>query len=178
VSAYFLTTKRLGFRTWSHDDLHLALELWGDPRVTELIDARGALSADQVRDRLEQELVTEGEHGIQYWPIFRLDDDQHVGCCGLRPYGQATGVLEIGFHIRYEWWGQGYATEAARGAMAYAFDVLKVSGLFAGHNPKNEVSRHLLVKLGFRYTHDEWYEPTGLHHPSYSLSADAYRELS
>ncbi|MDB4304074.1 GNAT family N-acetyltransferase, partial [Desulfosarcina sp.] len=73
------------------------------------------------------------------------------------------------FHICSSKWGKGYASEAARGVMKYAFENLKISGLFAGHNPMNEVSFKLLKKLGFRYTHDEYYEPTGLKHPSYLL---------
>jgi len=56
----------------------------------------------------------------------------------------------------------------------YAFNTLEANALFAGHNPKNEVSRHLLELLGFRYTHDEYYPPTGLNHPSYLLKANEY----
>jgi RimJ/RimL family protein N-acetyltransferase len=41
--------------------------------------------------------------------------------------------------------------------------------VFAGHNPANTASRGLLARLGFRYTHDELYAPTGLRHPSYLL---------
>ena len=58
--------------------------------------------------------------------------------------------------------------------MAYAFVSLKVAGLFAGHNPENLGSRNLLTKLGFNYTHDEFYKPTGLEHPSYLLKAKEY----
>ena len=83
----------------------------------------------------------------------------------------------MGFHIRYRHWRQGYAFEAARAVMRYAFDTIKVSGLFAGHNPKNDGSRYLLGKLGFRYTHDEFYEPTGLNHLSYMLTANDYAGL-
>jgi len=61
--------------------------------------------------------------------------------------------------------------------MAHAFGELKVAALFAGHNPANAVSRHLLGKLGFRFTHEELYEPTGLQHPSYLLTAAEYRQL-
>jgi hypothetical protein len=53
----------------------------------------------------------------------------------------------------------------------YAFTDLKGGGLFAGHHPKNDASRLLLIKLDFRYTHDEYYEPTGLQHPSYLMEA-------
>jgi ribosomal-protein-alanine N-acetyltransferase len=171
VCECFLTTERLGFRTWSEADFDLALGLWGDPRVTELIDARGRLSPDQVRERLREEIATQREHGLQYWPVFALASGEHVGCCGLRPYQERDDVLELGFHIRSALWGQGYASEAARAVIHYAFDVLGVTGLFAGHHPRNEVSGHLVRKLGFRYTHDEFYPPTGLDHPSYFLPA-------
>ena len=62
--------------------------------------------------------------------------------------------------------------------MEYAFISLKVHALFAGHNPKNSGSRKLLIKLGFKYTHDEFYEPTGLDHPSYLLKAEEYLDGS
>ena len=174
VSPYFLTTQRLGFRCWANDDFGLALELWGDPEVTRFIDARGHLSEGQVRERLTEEISTERAHGMQYWPLFLLESDEHVGCCGLRPYGESRQVLEIGFHIRRRRWGCGFATEAARATIAYAFELLSARALFAGHNPANDVSRHLVRKLGFCYTHDECYEPTGLDHPSYLLTVEDY----
>jgi ribosomal-protein-alanine N-acetyltransferase len=177
MSKYFLTTKRLGFRVWSEDDFDLALGLWGDSEVTKLIDARGKLSEGQVRERLSQEISTAGSHGVQYWPVFLLENDEHVGCCGLRPYDESGKIMEIGFHIGSQHWGRGYATEAARAVMVYAFERLEVIGLFAGHNPKNEASRHILERLGFRYTHDELYEPTGLEHPCYLLMAEEYHEM-
>ena len=178
MSTYLLTTERLGFRAWSEDDLDLAVGLWGDPEVMKLIDARGKLSEGQVRERLSEEITTEESHGIQYWPIFLLHNDEHVGCCGLRPYDQARGVLELGFHIRSRHWGRGYATEAARAVIVHAFERLGVSGLFAGHNPRNRASRHLLGKLGFRYTHHELYEPTGLEHPCYLLTYEEYQDAN
>jgi RimJ/RimL family protein N-acetyltransferase len=177
MSKYFLSTQRLGFRVWSEADFDLALGLWGDLEVTNLIDARGKLSEAQVRERLSQEMSTARSHGVQYWPVFLLENDEHVGCCGLRPYDEARNIMEIGFHICSRHWGRGYATEAAWAMLAYAFESLEVAGLFAGHNPKNKVSRHILERLGFRYTHDELYVPTGLDHPCYLLMAEEYFEI-
>jgi [ribosomal protein S5]-alanine N-acetyltransferase len=164
---YFLRSDRLGFRHWREDDVELALGLWGDPQVTKLIDARGQLTPEQVRERLARELATQREHGVQYWPIFLLSDGAHIGCCGLLPYQPAERVFELGFHIRSQHWRRGYALEAAHAVMAYAFTELGAKALFAGHNPKNERSRHMLELLGFKYLRDEYYPPTGLHHPSY-----------
>jgi [ribosomal protein S5]-alanine N-acetyltransferase len=58
--------------------------------------------------------------------------------------------------------------------MRYAFHPLGVKALFAGHNPGNAASRRVLEKLGFRYTHDEYYPPTGLDHPSYLLTSEEF----
>jgi RimJ/RimL family protein N-acetyltransferase len=174
---YFLITTRLGFRRWREEDLPLALGLWGDYEVTKLIDTRGQLTTNQVQERLTKEIATEKEHGVQYWPIFLRETDEHVGCCGLRPYDLAKSIYEIGFHIRSTHWRRGYAAEAARAVIAYALDKLKAKALFAGHNPKNEASQILLEKLGFQYTHDEYYPPTGLKHPSYLLKAEEYANL-
>jgi RimJ/RimL family protein N-acetyltransferase len=166
---YFLRTRRLGFRRWSENDFDLAQALWGDPEVTRLIG--GPFSSEQVRQRLSREIVSFNEHGIQYWPIFLLATGDHVGCCGLRPYKVEDRVYELGFHVRKAHWRQGYALEAARTVIDYAFAALAATALFAGHNPANEPSRDLLLKLGFQYTHDEYYPPTGLQHPSYLLRA-------
>ncbi|MBI2619074.1 MAG: GNAT family N-acetyltransferase [Ignavibacteriales bacterium] len=177
MAAYFLTTKRLGFRSWNETDNDLAFGLWGDFEITKFIDARGQLSMEQVQEILTKELATARTYGVQYWPVFLLGSGEHVGCCGLRPYKVSEKVYELGVHIRSKFWREGFGTEAVRGIMEYAFTTLGVSALFAGHNPRNESSRSLLDKLGFKYTHTEYYSPTGLHHPSYLLTAQDYANL-
>jgi RimJ/RimL family protein N-acetyltransferase len=159
-------TERLLFRTWTSGDFAIARELWGDARVTRFVG--GQLDEERVRDRLEYEIALEREHGIQYWPIF-LRSNEHVGCCGLRPYEPSEAALELGFHIRYALWGKGFASEAARSAIAHAFDVIGTKELVAGHHPDNTDSKHVLEKLGFVYARAEPYAPTGLVHPTYVL---------
>lgn len=169
---YFLRTRRLGFRRWRDDDMPLATALWGDPEVMRLIDARGALRPEDIREKLDREIANDRFYRVQYWPVFRLEDGGHVGCCGLRPHTQAQRIYEIGFHVRPEHWRRGYALEAARAVVAHAFYDLGANALFAGHHPQNEASRRLLDKLGFEYQRDELYPPTGLKHPSYLLHAE------
>ena len=167
---YFLTTGRIGFREWRESDRPLAVALWGDIEVTRLIG--GPFSHEQIRQRLENEIATQRLHRIQYWPIFELASGIHLGCCGLRPYPKAAKTLELGFHLRPACQGKGFAQEAALGVIDHAFRTIGIEALFAGHNPKNEKSGMLLGKLGFEYTHDEFYEPTGLQHPSYLLKRE------
>lgn len=167
---YFLRTRRLGFRTWAEADLELALGLWGDAEVTRLIG--GPFSVERIRQRLAEEIANQATYGIQYWPVFLLTHGEHMGCCGLRPYPPEPHVYELGFHLRKAYWGQGLAVEAAHAVVGYAFAQLGAASLFAGHHPANATSRRVLIQLGFSYTHDEFYPPTGLMHPSYRLSAE------
>ena len=164
---YFLKTERIGFSKWSKDDIGLAESLWGNPEVTKYICATGKFSKEDIWNRLNKEINNDLEYHVQYWPIFDLESKKLIGCCGLRPYDEKT--YEIGFHLRPEFWGKGYAAEAANAVINYAFAVLKTERLFAVHNPKNAASKKLLTKLNFKYIRDEFYEPTGLYHPSYEL---------
>lgn len=164
---YFLKTDRIGFSKWTPDDIESAKLLWGDPEVTRYLCAGGTFGMSEITDRLHTEIRNESAYGVQYWPIFERTTGELIGCCGLRPHRQKE--YEIGFHLRPEFWGQGYAREAAGAVIEYAFTVLKAEKLFAGHNPENKRSGKLLRKLGFVYIGDEFYEPTGLYHPSYEL---------
>ena len=146
--------------------MELAVALWADPDVARFIQA-GPPSRAAACARLAAEIALEAEHRVQYWPIFLRAGGDHVGCAGLRPHRGA--VLELGVHLLPGYWGQGLAREAARAVIDHAFTVLGVPALFAGHNPDNAASRRMLVELGFRYTHDELYPPTGRMHPSYRL---------
>jgi [ribosomal protein S5]-alanine N-acetyltransferase len=165
---YSLKTARLGFRRWSMEDLPLALALWGDPEVARFIG--GPFSPEAVRRKLSEEILSMRAHNVQYWPLFMLSTSEHVGCAGLRPYRLEDKLYEMGFHLRPAYWGRGLAVEAGRAVVLFAFDTLGAQAIFAGHHPANTASRTVLQKLGFRFTHKEFYPPTGLEHPSYLLT--------
>ncbi len=143
------------------------MELWGDPEVTALIG--GPFTPEMVRARLAKEIAQMREYGVQYWPVFLLDGNQHVGCAGLRPHRVEERLYELGFHLGRAFWGRGLAKEAARAVIDYAFGTLGAEALFAGHHPSNDASRRLLLRLGFVRTHEELYPPTGRMHPSFLL---------
>jgi [ribosomal protein S5]-alanine N-acetyltransferase len=170
---YFLRSRRLGFRHWADEDFPLAQALWGDPEVTRLFG--GPFPQEMVRTRLAHEIRTSEERGIQYWPIFLLEDHQHVGCAGLRPHPAQEAALELGFHLRPSFWGQGLATEAALVVLEYAFSTLGIETIFAGHHPSNDASRRVLGKIGFVYVVDEFYAPSGVMEPIYVFRQEDWR---
>jgi len=168
---YFLKSARIGFRCWSPDDLPLARELWSDIEVTRFLG--GPFSDEEISQRLQREIARMNAHQFQYWPIHLLSNDEHVGCCGLRPYRPEDQIHELGLHLKPRHWGRGLAAEAARTAIRYAFEAVGAKALSAGHHPENTTSKKLLEKLGFRYTHDEFYAPLQMDLPYYLLTRSA-----
>jgi ribosomal-protein-alanine N-acetyltransferase len=165
---YFLITDRLGFSHWEKGDLTLAMTLWGDPRVAEFIG--GPFATEAVCGRLHREIEKMTAYGVQYWPVFLLENGDLAGCAGLQPYGDEKDILELGIHFKPDYWGKGLAQEAARAVIDFAFKTLHLERIFAGHHPDNIASERLLKKLGFRFTHQEIYPPTGLLEPAYLLT--------
>ncbi len=171
--SYFLTTARLGFDRWSSADRDLAAGLWGDPVVAEWLG--GPFTERQISEKLAKEIASLTASRVQYWPIFLLADNQHVGCAGLRPYQMDGGLIyELGFHLRRAYWGLGLAQEAGRAVIGYGFETLGATALFAGHHPSNTASGRVLLKLGFQFTHDGIYAPTGQPDRCYLLRREAW----
>ena len=159
------TTERLRFGEWSPDDFERFWSLYGDLEVTRLFG--GPFTREQVQARFERELANLAKFRVQYWPMFLIESHDFVGACGLRP---RADIYAFGFHLRPPHWSRGYATEAGRAVIEYAFDELGATALYAGHHPDNAKSKRALESLGFVYWRHELYEPTGLQHAGYLLS--------
>lgn len=179
---YFMETERIGFSKWEKTDTALAFMLWGDAKVSKYISAGGVFTRKQIEQRLLTEIENDKRCRIQYWPIFVREAYREapkgplpeaggfIGCCGLRPWEDSREVLEMGVHLRSAFWGRGYAQEAARAVIRYAFSTVGAVRVQAGHHPENLASQKLLVKLGFQFEEERFYAPTGLWHPTYYMT--------
>jgi RimJ/RimL family protein N-acetyltransferase len=165
---YFLKSARLGFRRWTAEDLPLAISLWGDPEVSRFLG--GPFSREKIEEKLAREIALMDACGVQYWPIFLLTSGEHAGCVGLQPYKLDEKIYELGAHLHRVFWGQGFALEACKAVITFAFESLGAGELFAGHHPDNNTSRSILAKLGFQYAGEEFYPPTGVTEPAYFLT--------
>ena len=73
-----------------------------------------------------------------------------VGWCGVWRLKE-TGELEVGYAVAKEFWGKGYASEAANEFLNYAFSKLKSEKVVAVAAPENAASRRVMEKIGMRY---------------------------
>lgn len=167
-------TPRLAFRCWAPEDRALALSLWQDAAVMRYMG--GPMTDAEVDARLATEIGNQTSLGLQYWPIFLRETGVFVGCCGLKPFHDEPGVMEMGIHIAQPFWGLRLGEEATRAVIDYAFPHLPAKALTAAHHPENLNSKALLLRLGFVYTHDEIWSRTGQWHPFYRLDPPVSRE--
>jgi RimJ/RimL family protein N-acetyltransferase len=76
-------------------------------------------------------------------------DDALIGGCGV---AQSNSGPELGYWVGVPFWGQGFATEAARAVIDHAFGTLGHEELQAGARVSNPASRRVLEKCGFQWT--------------------------
>lgn len=77
--------------------------------------------------------------------VVRREDDEYVGACGVHP----DRNWEFGYWIGKPYWGNGFATEASRCLLAFAFNELNADYVTAGWFHDNPASGRVLDKLGF-----------------------------
>lgn len=126
-----------------------------DPEVMRFFPSTlAAPEADALLERLEQHWQREG---FGFWAVD--DDSGFVGLVGLLRVGFAAPFVdvaappvEVGWRLARHAWGRGYALEAAREAVAVAFDVIGVDELVSFTVPANQRSRRVMERLGM--THD------------------------
>jgi RimJ/RimL family protein N-acetyltransferase len=73
-----------------------------------------------------------------------------IGCIGLRDIDRQHQQAELGFWIGVEWWGQGYAREAARAVLQFGFETLQLNRICAHHMARNPASGRVLQAVGMQ----------------------------
>lgn len=148
-----LRTERLLLRGWRAGDAAAFAAMNADPEVMRHI-ASGPLdrhASEELRARLAHEWARAG-HGL--WALERRDDGALLGFCGLAlpgfARGLAAGTVEVGWRLRRDAWGRGYATEAARAALDVAWRALDLAHVVSLVHPDNARSLAVCERLGMR----------------------------
>jgi len=158
-----LHTKRLCLRGWREADLAPFAALNADPRVMEFLPRPlDRAESDALAGRIAAHFT---RHGFGLWAIEVPGDVAFIGFVGLAvPAFEAPFMpaVEIGWRLASEHWGSGYATEAARAALAFAFRDLGVRGIVSFTVPANWRSRRVMERLHMRHSPADDFEHPGL----------------
>lgn len=145
----FIETERLILRTWMPNDAPALLEVSSDPEVTRFLPMTSAPTLESMKAWIERQMDEQEREGFSVWPVIRKDDGRLIGRCGLHRLPE--GYVEIAWIFERDAWGHGYATEAARAAIGYARDSLRLPALYALINPGNSASIAVAYRLGMRF---------------------------
>ena len=145
ASTPVLETQRLVLRAPRFEDAKQIAALANDRRIAEntariphpygLADAKEWVGAFLAQNSQDTFLITVG--------------GEVIGACG---YELRNSVPEIGYWLGVPFWGNGYATEAARALIDHAFGERFYPALHAGARVSNPASRRVLEKCGFQWT--------------------------
>jgi len=143
-----LRTDRLLLRRWVPADRVAFAALNADPRVTEYLSPMSAEESDASAERIARHFEM---NGFGLWA---------VDINGVTPFGGFVGLsipkfdapfmpcVEIGWRLAPAYWGQGYATEAARAALRFGFEHVKLAEIVSFTVPDNHRSRRVMERIG------------------------------
>jgi RimJ/RimL family protein N-acetyltransferase len=145
-----LETERLLLRPVCADDLPRVAALMADYDVAKnLSTARHPYTLEDAEAFFARHSGASAKGDAQVFTVIQKSDGALIGKNGLHA---KDGVVEMGYWLGKPYWGQGFATEAARRVLAFGFDELKLKQIGAGWFEDNAASGHVLAKLGFTAT--------------------------
>jgi RimJ/RimL family protein N-acetyltransferase len=154
-----LSTERLLLCTWSDEDAEVLLALSRDSEVMRYFPGPAAREQIQALVARHQEALAAGRPGL--YSVHTRDTEpggsRCIGFVGFAvprfepPFTTAGPCVEIGWRLRRDAWGRGYASEAAREVLRHGFETLGLLEIVSFTAVVNEPSRAVMRKIGMRH---------------------------
>ena len=182
-----LLTDRLRLRPTDESDLDVSLEMFTDPDVVKYVC--DLMTESEIRNEMPNWNRRGGNGCIGIWCISDRDSGEEYGTVFLLPMPidedetdfslvvpdrMPEAEIEIGFELKRSAWGKGYATEACKRLLQFAFEETPLNEVVATFYEENVAARHVLEKSGlfdrgrmwcygddcpnYRITRNEWME--------------------
>jgi 3-dehydroquinate dehydratase/shikimate dehydrogenase len=150
--AKMIQTSRLILRNWTKEDIEPFAALNQDPRVMEFFPGLiGRQDSDQFVKIVSDHI---SEFGWGFWAASLIETGEFIGFIGLKNVSfpaHFTPAVEVGWRLAFEHWGKGYATEGAKAALKYAFEMLQLGEVVSFTTTQNLRSRHVMEKIGMHH---------------------------
>ena len=149
---YTIETDRLLLRALSPEDAEAAFAWCGDPQVNRFMPYPLYTRVEDVRAWLTDAADSQWE-----FAFVRKSDGLLMGSGGVSPGETPGDPWEVGYNLRRDCWGRGYATEAARAMIGFAFRTFGVRDFSANHAKGNPASGHVMRRCGMVFDHEGEY---------------------
>ncbi|MEM9385555.1 MAG: GNAT family N-acetyltransferase [Pseudomonadota bacterium] len=177
-----LRTPRLLMRQWREEDRAVVIAMGENQQV--MAHYPSTLTPEQSRAVWQRLFDGIAARGWGLWATERVDTGELVGFVGITPPRHRTPYdpcIEIGWRLLPAHWGQGFATEAAQGALRFGFEELALEEILAWTTLGNKRSQAVMERLGMardRQTFEHPAIPAGSplrEHCVYRLRASRWR---
>jgi [ribosomal protein S5]-alanine N-acetyltransferase len=163
-----LTTERLQLREVEDSDWHVVFAYQSDSRYQRFESPKYDLQKDV--QRLMREFIhwqhEQPRRKFQLAITLRADCTL-IGTCGIRKVRVNAREAELGYELNPNFWGQGYATEAARAMLTFGFETLHLQRVWAQCIAENEASARVMERIGMcqerrmlkhTWMQDQWWD--------------------
>lgn len=148
----YFKTDRLIFRDWKNTDLELFINMNADKEVMKYFP--DTLTRDESEDffnLIKDEFV---DRGYGLYAVELKDSGEFIGYIGFHLStfkADFTPCVEIGWRLRKEFWGKGYATEGALSCLEYGFNTLGFKDIYSFTAVINTLSENVMKRIGLSF---------------------------
>ena len=143
-----LETERLYFRQFTLDDAPMVFDMHQYPEVTRYTgDPIPWDSIERTEHILRENILPQYNKHIGRWAVHLKEGDQFIGWCGLK---DVDGEIDLGYRYLPQYWGKGYALEAARAVLAYGVQH-QLKNIIGRAALANQASVAILQKIGLTF---------------------------
>lgn len=154
LSQTVLQSKRLSFGLWRNEHIDEVFEFHRPIEVYNFLSGREETREDAGR-RIERWTEDFQKHGFCKFRLTDRETGQFIGRAG---FGVHEEMPEIGYALKPQFWGKGFALEAAMALRDWMFSVRDVQFFIGYAYSANNASTRILEKIGMKFTHHEMNE--------------------
>jgi len=144
-----LQGKRICLRPPAADDADALFALFADPEVMRYWSRPPMTARAEAEGLIGEILAGFDQRTLFNWMVVSRSDDALIGTCALFRIERRHRRAEIGYSLRSDQWGRGFAAESVSLMLDWAFRTLRLHRIEADIDPRNDSSRRLLERLGF-----------------------------
>jgi len=168
----FVETDRLLLRELVPADDKGMFALDSDPEVHWYLGNSPIKTIDDSRVMIAYIRQQYIDNGVGRWAVIEKQSGSFIGWAGLKLMRETinghVNFYDIGYRLIRQYWGKGYATEAAKAVLDYGFNQLNLDNIYGMTAIDNLASKNVLQKIGLTYVNN--FDHAGLRHSWYQLS--------
>jgi [ribosomal protein S5]-alanine N-acetyltransferase len=147
-------TPHLLLRQFTSADAPLIQQLNSNPNVLKYLDEPLLETEEQALHILNTIILPQYKNNLGRWAVHLKVNNEFIGWCGLK-YRQEQNEIDLGYRLMQQHWGNGYAFEAAKHTIDYAFQQLHLKTIVGRAHIENTASLKILEKIGMQFIREE-----------------------